>query len=370
MNRDRSPIKRYITNCESTKMATISYSDIQCRFNFAKCMVPEYFGGSKDLNYFLNSSKEFLDKFTFTDVDLNRYFLQYVISQVKGDARDVVTLNNPKTFEELKTLLLRKYKDPSSEENLLTNLTTSFQQYNQDFEEFALEINQKLHKLKENAQIEYSDQDSFLKLKYRDYDKQALYSFVSGLREPYCSFVRQQNPINLDNCISICREYDNIQAQINYKNFLRQNMSKKNTFKNHNTSANHQHSQNNQRPHTNFHANASPHINSFPRGPINLSTNKPYQKSFQAPQNDKNVFKPRYNTDHLPKPTPMSTTTRHTFQNNNQRSNFQRQNFNPFARQVPSHPGIVVEELHNMEEDFQKNPEQNFQIDPPPRESI
>lgn len=126
--------------------ATLSYSDIQCRFNFAKSTVPEYVGGPKDISYFLKRSKEFIDRFTFTDQDLNRYFLQHVISQIK-EARDLITLHNSKSFDEIKVLLLNKYRDPRSEENLLTVLTTSFQSHNQDFEEFASEIHlKKTHK--------------------------------------------------------------------------------------------------------------------------------------------------------------------------------------------------------------------------------
>lgn len=388
MFRDRSPLSRdnlNNSNSESSSLnninmpnpATLSYSDIQCRFNFAKCMVPEYFGGAKDLSYFLNSSKEFLDKFTFTDQDLNRYFLQYVISQIKGDARDLIALNHPKTFDEVKTLLLNKYRDPSSEENLLTSLTTSFQNNNQNFEEFALEINHKLHKLKENAQIEYSNNNDLLKLKYSDYDRQALYSFVSGLKEPYCSFVRQQNPTNLDACISICRDYDNIQTQINYKNFLRQNMSKKNNFRNSNGN-NFQNSNFNniQRPsvNQNYNGQQTSYSNTFPRGPVDVFNSRPQHRNFNNNNNNNannkpNVFKPRYNTDHLPKPTPMSTTSRFTSQLNNNRHNFQSHGYNHFARQGPARPGVIVEEIHNVEEDSPEDFEQNFQVHPSFQES-
>ena len=95
MSRDRSPLKREDLNkLENTNntMATFSHSDIQIRFNFAKCMVPEYFGGSKDLNYFLNNANEFITKLTCTDETINNYFFRYVISQIKGEARDIVTL--------------------------------------------------------------------------------------------------------------------------------------------------------------------------------------------------------------------------------------------------------------------------------------
>lgn len=387
MFRDRSPLNRERTLSESNlkntsdnlsqnntmaTAATLSYSDIQATFNFAKCMVPEYFGGSKDLNYFLTNSKEFLDKFTFTEVNLNSYFLRYVFSQVKGEARDILTLYNPKSFDELKNLLLNKYRDPCSEENLLTLLNTSFQNQNQTFEEFALEINKKLHKLKENAQIDYSDQTVFRDLKYKDYERQALYAFISGFKEPYCSFIRQKSPTSLDACVNICREYDNIQAQINYKNFLRQNMSKKNIFKpsiqnTNNVRPNYNNPfQNHQRP-NNF------QNNSFPRGPINFNFNHRPQRNFTNTHNfpnRSNVFRPQ-NQNHsnqFPKPTPMSVSSRNTLRSDFHNGHGGPRNSNHFARQVPSHPGIIVEELHNTEEipssegNSFDDPNENFQI--------
>jgi len=386
MNRDRSPLKRNSSELNNLEMATntLSHGDIQIRFNFAKCMVPKYFGGSKDLNYFLVNAKEFLDKFTFTDAELTSYFFKYVISQIEGEARDVVTLHNPKNFGELKIILLNKYKDPCSEENLLTLLTTSYQNQNQSFEEFALEINKNLHKLKENAQIEYSDQLAFLQLKFNDFEKQALYSFISGLKEPYCSFVRQQKPTKIDECINICREYDNIQAQINYKNFLRHNMSKKNIFK---TNSHFSHNNSN-RNHSSFE-----NSNSFPRGPVNLPPRKPHQQhfptniqAFSSPRN--NVFKPQNNNNNLPRPTPMSVTSRNTlrsnfnngrfpqnqsnynqnFNNNRNFSNNQNRN-NHFARQGPAHPNVIVEEIHNTEANISEESHENFPLETPFQDS-
>lgn len=374
MFRDRSPLAREISNFENSNILnsenlnsnmpnpTLSYTDIQCRFNFAKSMVPEYFGGPKDLSYFLNSSKEFIGKFTFTDIDLNRYFLQYVISQIKGEARDLINLHNPKSFDEIKTILLNKYRDPRSEENLLTLLTTSFQSHNQDFEEFALEINKKVHSLKENAQIEYSDQTAFLELKFKDYERQALYAFISGLKEPYCSFVRQQNPQTLDSCVNTCREYDNIQAQINYKNFLRQNISRKNIPKpmHNQNSRPSPHHQNNAPNRFNFNPN-----NNFFRNPNNFSPNRPQQRNFTPnPQNNTpNVFKPRTtNNNNSPTPTPMSMYSKYTSRLD--RDNFQprnNNNYNHFARQGPARPGVVVEEIHNTEANTPEDPSENFQ---------
>lgn len=64
MLRERSPLKRDTTNnIDMPNNTNLTHSDIQIRFIFVKCMVPEYFGGSKDLNYFLTNAKEFLDKF-------------------------------------------------------------------------------------------------------------------------------------------------------------------------------------------------------------------------------------------------------------------------------------------------------------------
>lgn len=59
MYQDRSPLSRSSSptlfnniRVEMTNPTTLSYNEIQTRFNFAKCMVPEYYGGSKELCYF------------------------------------------------------------------------------------------------------------------------------------------------------------------------------------------------------------------------------------------------------------------------------------------------------------------------------
>lgn len=126
------------------------------------------------------------------------------------------------------------------------------------------------------------------------------YAFISGLKEPYCSFVKQQNPTKIDECISICREYDNIQAQINYKTFLRQNLSRKNIPKppmnNHQNSRPNPH-QNNISNRNNFNSNN----NSF-RNPINFPHRRPYQpyipnNNFQQPRG--NEFRPQNNSNNF-----------------------------------------------------------------------
>ena len=271
--------------------------------------------------------------------------------------------------------MLRKYREPRGEENLFTSLTTSFQGPNINFEEFALDVNSKLHKLKENAQIEYSEQLDFLRLKYTDYERQALYAFISGLREPYCSYIRQQNLTSIDACVNSCREYDNIQAQINYKNFLRQNMSKRNTinstqsrfFNNNNNNFDQRrpHQNNN---HNNFNRQHFSNNNNF--NDFNRQNLTPTQ----------NVFKPGSNNNNLPKPTPMTVTSRNTlrsnfqngrsthrqdnnhqhFSNYNTNRNYSNQqnkypqNYNHFARQGPARPGIIIEEIHNTENNVQQ----------------
>lgn len=377
MYRDRSPLRSTEGNSSDTdeetslknnknnlnKMSnpttTLSYNDIQLRFNFAKCMVPEYSGGSKDLCFFLKNAGKFIENFTFTDTVLNEYFFQYVLSQIKGEARDLVILNNPPNWNELKKLLLTKYKDPRSEQLLITSLTTCYQLPNQNFEYYANELKLRLQRLKENVQLNNSDENT-IKIKNEMFDEQARCTFIAGLKEPHYNYILHLNPSTLDDCINQCRIFDNLQQHNNYLNFMRNNSHKKNYNLNK--------PQNISNPglRTPFKQNSFPcqpynsqDNSQFPRGPVQLPMPRSVHNNFptnrQVFGTQTNVFRPRNNTN-FPRPTPMSVSTRNTFtpRNSNQ-SQIQNRPYNHFQNSEKNKPNKIIEEIYNV--DLSENPE-------------
>lgn len=381
MNRDRSPIKSFelsssdeetdlennlnnLNNLSKMTTPTLSYSDVQVRFNFAKSMVPEYSGGSKDLCFFIKNAEKFINNFTFSDTVLNEYFFQYVISQIKGEARDLVILNNPSTWIELKNLLLIKYKDPRSEQLLLTSLTTCYQLHNQNYESYASEIKLRLQRLKENVQLNTSDEKT-IEIKNKMFDEQARCTFIAGLKEPHYSYILHLNPSSLDDCINQCRIFDNLQQQNSYLNFMRNNSHKRSNFNKPQNNFNYQrqnfsHSSNERSTHTLRHENSQ-----FPRGPIQMPTPRPVQRNFptnrQVFGTPTNVFRPRHNNANSPRPTPMTISTRNTFtpKNQNQPQN-QNYSYNHFQNFGNNRPDKIIEEVYNVEQSEENPPDENF----------
>jgi len=357
MIRDRSPLKREsqsdsesedifsffntLINLNTMTQPSLSYSDIQVRFNFAKNMVPEYSGGSKDLCFFIKNAEKFINNFTFSDTLLNEYFFNYVISQIKGEARDLVILNNPTDFKTLKELLLSKYKDPRSEQLLLTSLTTCYQLHNQSFEYYSNEIKLRLQKLKENVQLNTADINT-INIKNQMFDEQARCTFIAGLKEPHHSYILHLNPPSLDDCINQCRVYDNLQQHNNYLNFMRNNSHKSTNYKKPQQNFNHLNKNNN-------HSFGNQQNSQFPRGPIQMPAPRFVRNNFptnrQVFGRQTNVFKPRNDNANFPKPTPMSTTTRNTNFQGNQMQNQNR----PYHFQN-NRNNIIVEELYNVEQ--------------------
>lgn len=370
MYRDRSPLRvnepnSYSSDEESfskdnkntlnkmTTPTTLSYSDVQLRFNFAKCMVPEYSGGSKDLCFFLKNAEKFIGNFTFTDTALNEYFFQYVLSQVKGEARDLIILNNPSSWSELKKLLLSKYKDPRSEQLLITSLTTCYQLPNQTFEYYANELKLRLQRLKENVQLNSADENT-IKIKNEMFDEQARCTFIAGLKEPYYSYILHLNPSSLDDCINQCRIYDNLQQHNNYLNFMRNNSHKKinnNLNRPQNTFNSGIRTPNRQTTSFNFQENSQ-----FPRGPVQMPVPRPVPTNFptnrQVFGTQTNVFRPRNNAN-FPRPTPMTVSTRNTYtpRNPNQSQN-QIRPYNRFQDKI-------IEEIYNV--DLSENAEPSYE---------
>lgn len=325
---------------------TQQLNELKIRFEFAKTSVPEYHGGSKSLFYFINNTEKFLSNFTLNDPVLNDYFLQFVISRIQGEAKDLVILNNPTNWLALKTLLLNKYKDPRSEQLLLTSLTSCFQTHSQNYEQYSSELNSRLLSLKEHVLLN-ANNDAEKNAKLTMFDNIAKNTFIAGIKEPYNAYLISQSTTSLDDCINKCRIFDDLKQQTNYHNFLR-NSNTKNPFK-HTPKPQTNNSHLPIRPNmpqffpTNQHtfAHKIQHSNT-PQRQAHSTQNFP-QNKFQIPS-QQNVFASNPARP-LPRPTPMSTSTRQ-FPNQQQRP-YKIDNF--FKSTGPPNPYVKIEEVHQQE---------------------
>ncbi|KAJ8983951.1 hypothetical protein NQ317_008653 [Molorchus minor] len=153
------------------------------------------------------------------------------------------------------------------------------------------------------------------------FTKQALKTFLAGLREPLGPIIRAMRPTTLAQALQFISEEDNFRPQ-----FPQMNMQ--------------------QRP------NAFPYSNSFsqfPRNPINIQRH-PNPPTPRFPTNNQvfgkpiNVWKP--NPSNAPtqnKPTPMSVSTRNTS------TQFRKPYQNNFFSNNGQKPTVIAEELFNTE---------------------
>lgn len=164
--------------------------------------------------------------------------------------------------------------------------------------------------------------------------------------------MRQQTPTNLELAINLCRSYDNLQIQINYKNFLRQNLPRQksnNNFRHPNSHTNSNNSHFNHNPQFHTRPNTYQARPSFPRNSTGFQPRQPIFNQPVRPYNPRtNVFAPNPNYNPSNKPTPMSGVSTINHNKTPQMHHNHFQNRNNSTRQ---NPNFTVQELFNCEEE-------------------
>lgn len=340
-----------------SKMATPS----QVEINMARDMVPEYSGGSKDLAYFISQADTFINLLKQGDSlnVFNKLLLEQVKSKLRGEARDVLIKGNFILWSDIKKALVCRFGDPRSEDLLVNDLITCFQQNNESFEAYFEKIKYKLQVVIEHINISENNQD-IKQSKTRMYEVQALNTMKSGIIEPYCTHMLNL-PINsLEEALLECRRYDNNKAQISFMNFLRNRSKPLQKPNAHTNFKHHTHQSQNNKPFVpsfiqnrgfnsyqhkpSFSPNPQPTRPEFPRGPINI---QPRQLQPQRYPTNSEVFGKKLDNN---KPVPMSTTSAYSYRpkQNSQVSNMFKKSYKP-------QHNFIAEELYNAE--YMNSPE-------------
>lgn len=343
------------TNTPNINLEKINHIKRMSQFKpeYLNC-VPVFNGNPSELNRFLAICKSLID--TFYDIAnpqcfQNIYLLNSLIGKLSGNAKLIVNVQNVTNWDQLKDVLYRNFADRRDEACLNRDLVMLRQNPNesaQDFYDRCLEIL--------NLLCSYVDahETTLAASTKRDlYKKLALKTFLSGLREPLGNTIRCMRPKDLTEAIQLVLEENNIKyfqgnsfSQNKPQNFKQNQQNSKpqqhfNNFRpNFNTQPRHNFDNFNQQPH-NF--NPKP----FPSQPINIRPNPNYVPPRQFTnaevfgQQNRNVFKPDPSKP-LPKPTPMSISTRQTY----------KPNFGPTKSNFfkPSGPrNFISEELFNTQ---------------------
>ena len=355
-DRSRSPVNKEIrsTNSDSDDSSVIEMATqiSQIELSMANNLVPTYSGGSKDLAYFIRQSEKYLTLLKTTDNALfNSLLLEQVKAKLSGPARDVIINISYNDWESLKKALTARFGDPRSEELLANDLNTSIQVPPQTFSEFHDEISQKLQILKKHLAINTENEDVRIS-KEMMYTEQALIVFKAGLLNPYRDHLLHISVLSLEQALYECKKLDNERSQIEFANFLRSQKAPRNR-----QSQNHQNSNsfNNNQPryqnhfpfnrNSNINNNLFKHQASYQHPPQRPNFNR---QNFSNSKNQINFQKPQFQplngqsqpSTNYNKPTPMSTSTAHTFNRPKPQQNYFRQT---------GPPRVAVEELFNVE---------------------
>ncbi|KAL3282622.1 hypothetical protein HHI36_005797 [Cryptolaemus montrouzieri] len=291
----------------------------------------------------------------------NRLLLEQIKSKLIGEARDVLINSRCTRWGEIKDLLTQKFGDPRSEELLLHDMTTCFQNSNETYENYFDNIKRKLQILLEHVSIRELNQDIRIS-KENMYTSQALNTFKAGILEPHCSHLLNLSINSLEQALMECRKFDNERCQINFMNFIRNQSKGSQSQKRYVPPLkNHYNAYNKQFKHFSNSAveNNKPSTSHFPSQPINLQKRNESEIHRNFPTNSQVFGKriPERKPDY--KPTPMSISSRVTHRNNafnNHKQNY----FTPKSR-----PSFISEEVYNIEENVDEdntfeNPEEDF----------
>lgn len=342
------PVSQELETHSKTKMAEFRPEYLNC--------IPQFDGSPNDLGRYLSVCQSVIDTFYKAQQPesfQNVYLLNCIIGKLTGNAKLVLGTQNVSTWGELKAILNRHFADQRDEACLNRDLVMLRQQGNENPEQFYDRI---LHIL--NLLCSYTDAHEATEqartLKKNLYNELALKTFLSGLKEPLGTNIRCMRPQDLPQALQFVNEESNIHYLRSSNNTPRPNNRLFNQFPRN-------------RPQPNIRNNQflRPSYNSFnPQGGFPRSNYNPFHQAryFSPPnfQNNStfnnrpptNVFRPNQNRP-LPKPTPMSMSTRQTgrtFRSNN--NNFGNtnnyQNPNHSNRNQNQSPNFTFEELYNV----------------------
>ncbi|XP_045460263.1 uncharacterized protein LOC123670760 [Harmonia axyridis] len=193
----------------------------QLEISMARDIVPEYSGGSKNLPYFLNQVETFLDLLKKEENSIfKKLLLDTLKSKLTGEARDILINSRCTQWTEIREMLAHKFGDPRSEELLLHDLTTCFQNFNESYEQYHEKIKSKLQTLLEHVNVREINRDIRI-YKENNYNNQALSTFKAGVLEPYCRHLMSLNVSSLEQALFECRRLDHCKAQVSLMKFMR-----------------------------------------------------------------------------------------------------------------------------------------------------
>lgn len=342
-------LESIVSNISTVKMS-ITTNDISELLKTLPCFEP-----NDNLPLFIAKVERVLETFrTFTLTPFQDVLItQIILSKIKGQAATNIFLENTSEWTQIKIALIKYYGDHRNENLLNSNLKQTRQNHNETTLQFYHKIIEAQNALIQYAQLHLANVEilnyEILKIK-----NSSLEQFKVGIREPYRSLLSYVPPLNIEEALLKCHEYDNNQTAIRQLHNFQQKTPNVISTKPNNQQQHHFTPRTVTEP-TPFNYNTKVHMpppnafNRFPPRPFG-DINRPIPQRNTPPTNQQ-VFGPQRpsTSSQNYKPTPMSIQTSST-----------RPPTRQFPFQPPGRPNFISKELHNTEI-TQISPEQEIE---------
>lgn len=302
-------------------------------------MVPEFNGETELLPRFIEISEKLVRKF-YNSVDVtdfqNEYLMSSLLAKIKGTAALNISSCAVRTWDDLKTALLNAYSDKRDVYTLTIEMADMKQSNTESPFEFYNRVQQFL-----NLQISYvashivdQNERAVIAQFCRNLSLRVL---LRGLKDPIGPLMRTKNPIDMNQALHMLTNDFQIESS-NLNNYPRNRaplrLPVRQPFRPRQPS--------NFIPNFNYPRPPLPAI-TYPQTqrPLNNFQRPPFQRNYFSNNAgpSTNVFRPNLNRN-LPKPTPMSISTRNTQQPSRQNQYQPNRNFRP---------DYSIEEVFNIE---------------------
>lgn len=366
------------------QVANINWSFFKSKLNNIK----PYDGDSNTLNKFISRCDALFQSYADLNNDqLNAHIFECIQEKLIDKAElNVGNRTELQTCDDLKNALVQCFSDRRDLDCLVQELTRNYPYKNEHLLDFGSRI-----QLLMSTVIQRISNDVTLSINDKicqtnHHKKTALNTFIAGCPPILKNNLHLKKPATLEDAMAYVTEFENFEklyGNIEHKqmpkinvNHNNQNIKPNNNFLNTRQQTNQKfypftNQNNNSRfyPNNNYNYHSYPRFNNpnnnqqfskpiFPRQPINVQPipeiNKKYftnRQVFGENLRPQNVFKPnQINSNQLPKPEPMSTTSRNPSLMRNVNYN-QRQNY----FQNNQKPNFSFEELNNTQTNLNKS---------------
>ncbi|CAH2013948.1 unnamed protein product [Acanthoscelides obtectus] len=322
--------------------------------SLAKDIVPDYFGGTKDLLDFITKGDQFIQLLKKTDPNcvFNKLLLHNIIAKIKGEARDLLNNSSWVTWKDVKDILINRFGDRRNESCLAYELSRMHQLNKESYQQYYDRINEQLQKILQ--QVKLNSSPELFQIKSDMYNDQALKRFIFGLKDQYGNIFAHSHVGTLPDALHKIQEMESFWYERSLTNFMRdkdepqrKNSILPKSLPNHKDNTFNNNFQNQFRPQFQMSPPriGPPRPNSLPPRPNYGTRPFPYTTQPQLMPNRSQNSNQQISRNPQPnRPTPMSVD------GSSYRPNTSvRQSYRPNFFQQTGRPNVIVKELHNQE---------------------